>query len=154
MDDECIHLNDPVLCTICNGKDAAGKRTTRTSSPGAPVAKRAPTIKKLATSKRMTTKLVSTASSDTPESVEEHRSKFTEDRQETFDAYVLVFFNSDARNFAGGFLNFTRCANADPERKETSPALVVRAEHFMREAGYEADDSGRPQKTRRWSLEA
>ena len=79
-------------------------------------------------------------------------SRFAEDRQDTFDAYVLVFFATDARDFPGGFLNFTRCANAEPERKATSPAIVSRAERMMRDAGYEADDSGRPQKTRRWFL--
>jgi hypothetical protein len=151
-DDECIHLNDPALCTICNGKDSAGKRTVR-SSPKAPVAKRAPSVKAprpVTTSRRLTTSVVSR---DTPESVEDQRSKFPEDRQETFDAYVLVFFNTDARDFPGGFANFTRCASAEPERKATSPALVARAERYMRDAGYEADDSGRPQKIRRWFMD-
>ena len=154
MEEECIHLNDPALCTICNGKDAAGKRSTRKPAaaktprtPAAPRAKAAP-----AASKRLRTTVVATTSADTPESVEEYRDRFTEDRQETFDSYVLAFFNTDARDFPGGFLNFTRCANADPERKETSPALVSRAERIMRDAGYEADDSGRPQKTRRWFM--
>lgn len=156
-DDECIHLNDPALCTICNGKDAAGKRTVRAAAK-APVAKRtasttAPKPRAAATTRRLTTKVVSPTSADTLESVEEYRSRFAEDRQETFDAYALVFFNSDARDFPGGFLNFTRCANADPERKATAPALVGRAERIMRDAGYEADDSGRPQKTRRWFMD-
>ena len=32
-DEECIHLNDPALCTICNGKDAAGKPKSRPVIP-------------------------------------------------------------------------------------------------------------------------
>jgi hypothetical protein len=156
VDDECIHLNDPALCTICNGKDAAGKRSTRTpaaaKAPGTPATPRKAAAKSTA-SKRLRTSVVTTMSADTPESVEQYRDRFPDDRQDTIDANVLVFFNSGARDFAGGFLNFMRCASADPERKETSPALVVRAEHFMRDAGYAADDSGRPQKPRRWHLE-
>ena len=156
MDDECIHLNDPALCTICNGKDAAGRARVRTPAAAKPppnVASVPKAPKSSTPSKRLTTKVVATTSAETPESVEQYRDRFAEDRQDTFDAYVLVFFNSDARDFAGGFSNFTRCANAEPERKATSPALVVRAEHFMRDAGYAADDSGRPQKTRRWFME-
>lgn len=151
-----MHLNDPALCTICNGKDAAGKRTPRSAAPKTPVAKRTPTVKAPkapTTTRRLTTSVTSTTSADTMESVEQYRDRFAEDRQDTFDNYVLVFFNTDARTFAGGFLNFTRCANAEPERKATSPALVSRAERFMRDAGYEADDSGRPQKTRRWFMD-
>ncbi len=155
-DDECIHLNDPALCTICNGKDALGKRSPRATVAKAPVAKRAPATKApkpATTTRRLTTTVASTTSADTMESVEQYRDRFAEDRQDTFDNYVLVFFNTDARTFAGGFLNFTRCANAEPERKATSPALVSRAERYMRDAGYEADDSGRPQKSRRWFMD-
>jgi hypothetical protein len=152
-DEECIHLNDPALCTICNGKDAPRRRVAAPGPKPATVraarvtpAKPAPTRP----STRMKTTVMSTQSTDTFESVEQYRPRYADDRQETFDAYVLVFFNTDARTFPGGWVHFARCADAEPERKETAPALVARAEHFMRVAGYEADDSGRPLKARRW----
>lgn len=149
-DEECIHLNDPLLCTICNGKDAAGKRRAPAAPkpaavPRAPRAAKAPAAK----SSARVTRRVAAPSGDTPESVEEYRSRFPE----SFDAYVLVFFDTEARQFPGGWLQFARCASADPERKETAPGLVVRAEAMMRAAGFAADDAGRPLKPRRWHLE-
>lgn len=150
-DDECIHLNNPAYCTICNGKDAATKPVKRAALPVKRIAPRG-TKTTSAPSKSVTT---STAVPviDTPEAVEALRVKYPEDRQDTFDAYVDVFFNTDARGFTGGWANFAKCASADPERKDNSPALVVAAEGFMKSAGYEHDDSGRPMKTRRWFKE-
>ena len=152
-DDECIHLNDPALCTICNGKDAASRR--RPKAAPEPAAKR-PTATaakptKTPSTRRVTRTVASTQSLDTPESVEQYRTGYAGDRQDTFDAYVEVFFTTDARQFPGGWTQFSRCANAEPERKETSPVLVVRAEALMRAAGYVADDTGRPLKGRRWT---
>lgn len=155
-DDECIHLNNPALCTICNGKDAAGKRVPRPVKAVAKIptrASKAAGATAAASSKRLTTSVVSPTSLDTPESVEEYRAKYPADRQDTFDAYVLVFFNTEERDFPGGFAAFSRCASADPERKETAPALVARAERAMRKEGYELDDSGRPLQARRWFKE-
>lgn len=153
-DDECIHLNDPVLCTICNGKDAAGKRTVRkaAAAPSVPRPKGTKSVPTKAPSKRLTTTVVSTRSADTEETVEQYRSGYSGDRAATFDAYVEVFFNTEARDFSGGFLAFTRCANADPERKATTPALVARAERLMRDAGYAADRVGTAAVGRRWFL--
>ena len=150
-DEECIHLNDPSLCTICNGKDAAGKRRPRAvpAAKATPAARPAAKKATAAPSRRLTT-TAAPRSVETPESVEQYRSRFADDRQETFDAYVDVFFGGGAADFPGGWLNFSRCASAEPERKETAPALVARAERLMGAAGYEADDSGRPQKARRW----
>ena len=101
----------------------------------------------------MTRTVVATQSSDTEESVEEYRARYTGDRASTFDVYVEVFFNTDARDFPGGWLAFSRCANGEPERRETAPALVRRAELLMRDAGYVADDSGTISGGRRWRLE-
>ena len=157
-DEECIHLNDPALCTICNGKDAAGRRRAAAAKPAAPpssvrAASSRPAVKPASRlSTRISTTVTSTQSLDTPESVEEFRSRYADDRQDTFDAYVMVFFNTDARTFPGGWTHFARCADAEPERKETAPALVNRAESLMRAAGFEADDGGRPLKGRRWRL--
>jgi hypothetical protein len=154
-DDECIHLNDPALCTICNGKDAAGRR--RPPAAPKPAAKRPTATAAKATkapSTRRVTRTVATQSVDTAESVEQYRTGYSADRQDTFDAYVEVFFTTDARQFPGGWMQFTRCANADPERKETAPGLVIRAEAFMRAAGYAADDTGRPHKSRRWTKDS
>jgi hypothetical protein len=154
-DEECIHLNDPALCTICNGKDAASKRRAPAAAKAA-VAKRPATKATKAptsSSTRVTRTVTSTQSLDTSESIEEYRSRYADDRQETFDAYVEVFFSTDARQFPGGWVHFSRCANAEPERKETAPALVARAEALMRAAGYIADDTGRPVKARRWYQE-
>jgi hypothetical protein len=151
-DDECIHLMDPAFCSICNGKDAASNRTVRKAPPAhAPPKPRVTRTANKAPSKRLTTSVVATRSADTEESVEEHRSRYTGERESTFDAYVTVFFNTDARDFPGGFLAFTRCANAEPERKATAPALVMRAERLMRGAGYEADELGAV-GGRRWRL--
>ncbi len=152
-DDECIHLNDPALCTICNGKDAAGRRTVRAVSSARPAPK--PTAPKPTSSKtpskRLTRSVVATRSADTEESVEQYRSRYTSGREATFDAYVMVFFATEARDFPGGFLAFSRCANAEPERKETAPALVARAERLMRAAGYEAEEASGV-GGRRWRL--
>ncbi len=145
-----MHLNDPALCTICNGKDAAGRRMARPAK----AAPKPATVRSAKAPSRSTTRItrtvVSTQSLDTAESVEADRSRYPEDRQETFDAYVEVFFGTEARDFPGGWTQFLRCASAEPERKETAPALVARAERLMRAAGYEADDAGRPSKVRRW----
>jgi hypothetical protein len=154
-DDECIHLNDPALCTICNGKDAAGRRrapaAAKTPAAKRPAAKA--TKPATASTTRLTRTVAPTQSLDTPESVEQYRERYAADRQETFDAYVEVFFATDARQFPGGWTHFSRCANAEPERKETAPALVAGAEAMMRAAGYTADDTGRPLKGRRWYKE-
>ncbi|HUR77049.1 MAG TPA: hypothetical protein VMZ22_03805 [Acidimicrobiales bacterium] len=153
-DEECIHLNDPALCTICNGKDAANKPRPR-SAPKPVVQRLTPKeTKPAASTTRLTRTVAPTQSLDTPESVEQYRSRFAADRQETFDAYVEVFFATDARQFPGGWTHFSRCAAAEPERKETAPALVARAEALMRGAGYVADDTGRPVKARRWYLDS
>jgi len=145
-DDECIHLNTPALCSICNGREAAEKRPVRRTAAAS-----APRAAKLAAStptKRLTSRVVATQSSDTEESVEQYRAGYSGDREATFQAYVEVFFNTDARGFPGGWLAFSRCANAEPERKETAPALVHRAERLMESAGYEASTvSG----ARRWT---
>ncbi len=156
-DEECIHLNDPALCTICNGKDAAGRRrpaAAKAASPPSTVraARSAPVKPASRPSTRINTTVTSTQSLDTPESVEEYRARYADNRQDTFDAYVMVFFNTDARTFPGGWAHFARCADAEPERKETAPALVNRAEALMRAAGFEADDGGRPLKGRRWRM--
>jgi hypothetical protein len=157
-DEECIHLNDPALCTICNGKDAASRpRARATAAPKPATVRAAVKAPKPPTATRPSTRITRTVAApeslDTPESVEEYRSRYADDRQETFDAYVLVFFNSEARQFPGGWTHFSRCASAEPERKETAPALVARAEALMRAAGYVADDTGRPLKGRRWHQE-
>jgi hypothetical protein len=159
-DAECIHLNDPALCTICNGKDAAVRRPTLTTAakPAAKPAVKRPTVKAVkpvtSSTTRVTRTVAATQSLDTPESVESYRSRYAADRQETFDAYVFVFFATDARQFPGGWTHFSRCASAEPERKETVPALVARAERLMRAAGFVADDTGRPLKARRWYEES
>jgi hypothetical protein len=71
----------------------------------------------------------------------------------TFDAYVRVFFGtSAARAFPGGWTHFSRCANAEPALVAKEPDLVALAENLMRSSGYEADDSGRPSKGRRWTM--
>ena len=148
-DDECIHMNTPALCSICNGREAAEKRPVRKA---AAAAKAAGTTTKRAASpapiKRLTTRTVSTQSTDTEESVEKYRGKYPGDREATFEAYVDVFFSSEARDFPGGFFAFSRCANAEAERKETAPALVHRAEQYMTDAGYEASSVG---GSRRWA---
>ncbi len=150
-DEECIHLNNPALCTICNGKDAAGRRKPRApAAPSAPRATRVAAAKPPSSTTRGLTRSVASQSLDTPESVEEYRLRFDDDRQDTFDAYVEVFFDGGARDFPGGWVHFSRCASAEPERKETAPALVARAEALIRAAGYEVDDTGRPLKARRW----
>jgi hypothetical protein len=153
-DEECIHLMDPALCSICNGKDAKSKPKTRTNvtahAAPKPRVTRTPTPK--APTKRLTTSVVATRSADTEESVEEYRARYTGERESTFDAYVEVFFNTDARDFPGGFLAFTRCANAEAERKATAPALVLRAERLMRDAGYESEELGAVGGGRRWHL--
>ena len=101
-------------------------------------------------STRVTTSHAATQSADTEESVEEYRAAYGGDRAETFDAYVAVFFGTEARNFPGGFAAFTRCANGDPERRDSAPALVARAERLMKDAGYESD--GGAVGARRWRL--
>lgn len=89
---------------------------------------------------------------DTPASVEKYRDRYPGDREATFEAYVEVFFHgpTGARSFPGGWTAFSRCANAEPALVEQEPKLVARAEELMRLAGYEADDTGRPRKGRRW----
>lgn len=156
-DDECIHGMDPPLCSICNGREAAEKRPIRAApaarAPRAPAAPRAPRAAKAVAatpSKRLTRTVVATQSAETEESVEQYRARYPGERAATFEAYVEVFFNTDARTFPGGFLNFARCASAEPERKATSPALVRRAELLMQDAGYEADDKGVIAGNRRW----
>ena len=151
---ECIHLNDPVLCTICNGKDAASKRAVRKASVAPTVAKpRTPKAAPIrASSRRLTTTIVATQSDDTEQTVEQYRSRYSGERAATFDAYVTVFFNTEARDFPGGFVAFTRCANAEPERKATAPALVARAERLMRDAGYASSYAGIAGGGRRWAL--
>src|SRR5260221_423223 len=101
--------------------DANGARFTRTGDELTPE-------QALESSTRVTRTVAPTESLDTPESVEQYRTRYPADRQDTFDAYVLVFFTSDARQFPGGWAQFARCASAEPERKETAPALVARAE--------------------------
>ena len=153
-DDECIHLNSPALCSICNGRDAAAKRTVKRAA--APAPKRAVTPRTKPTSstpsRGVKHSVVPTQSSDTEESVEQYRSRYAGDREATFEAYVEVFFNTDARDFPGGWLSFARCANAEPERKETAPALVRRAERLMSDAGYVSDE-GASVSGRRWRYE-
>ena len=126
VEDECIHLLDPETCTICNGKDrpsASGGRRTG----GAP--------------ERL----------DSPASVETYRERYGPEREQTFEAYVEVFFRlTGARDFPGGWMMFSRCANAEPALVRDEPKLVARAEELMRNAGYVADDSGRPGKGRIW----
>src|SRR5436190_2186192 len=103
-DEECIHLNNPALCTICNGKEAASKRRAP-AAPKPPAAAKRTAAKAVkattapASSTRVTRTVTPTESLDTEESVEEYRARFADDRQETLDAYVLVFFTSDARQF-------------------------------------------------------
>ena len=88
---------------------------------------------------------------DTPEAIEKYRRLYPGDRESTFDAYVKVFFERPAaRSFPGGWSNFSKCANAEPARVRDDPDMVEHAESLMRQAGYEADDSGRPSKGRRW----
>ena len=88
---------------------------------------------------------------DTPEALEDYRSRYIPDREATFEAYVEVFFHSaSARNFPRGWTMFSRCANAEPALVRDEAKLVARAEEIMRLAGYEADDSGRPRRGRTW----
>lgn len=88
---------------------------------------------------------------DSPAAIEQYRSRYRDGREQTFDAYVEVFFgSSEARAFPGGWTTFSRCANAEPALGRDEPSLVERAEALMRRAGYEADDSGRPRSGRRW----
>ena len=126
LDDECKHGLPPGTCTYCTGKET-------TAHPG--VSQGGGHPQKL----------------DTPESVEKYRNRYPGDREATFDAYVEVFFRySGARSFPGGWTSFSRCANAEPALVQDEPRLVRWAEELMRSAGYEADDSGRPGKGRRW----
>jgi hypothetical protein len=94
----------------------------------------------------------SPTSLDTPAALEPYRSRYPDDRQPTFDAYVDVFFRVDgARDLPGGWSKFSRCANDERALRESEPELVRRAEGLMRVGGYEADDSGRTQgRGRRW----
>ncbi len=91
------------------------------------------------------------AALDTPAAVERYRALYPGGREATFEAYVDTFFRlSGARNFPGGWTNFSRCANAEPALVTNVPELVRLAEEHMRAGGYEADDRGRPIKGRRW----
>ncbi len=126
LDEECKHGMLLGTCSICSGKDAS--RTVERSRGGS-----------------------GPQSLDSPESLEKYRSRYPGDREPTFDAYVEVFFRlSGAREFPGGWTNFSRCANGEPALVQNEPGLVHRAEELMRLAGYQADDSGRPAKGRRW----
>jgi len=125
-DEWCIHDQLAGTCVICSGKEAG--RSTSGSRQGG-------------TSQAL----------DKPEEVEKYRARYPGDREATFEAYVDVFFRlSGARDFPGGWTSFSRCANAEPALVEQEPTLVSRAEGLMRLGGYEADDSGRPHKGRRW----
>ena len=125
-DEWCMH--DQVLgtCTICSGKDVPTTRSSTRASATAEVL-------------------------DSPAALEKYRSRYPGDREATFEAYVDVFFRlTGARAFPGGWTALSRCANAEPALVAREPALVARAEELMRAGGYEADDTGRPQKGRRW----
>jgi len=88
---------------------------------------------------------------DTPEALERYRERYQPDREDTFEAYVEVFFRlSAARDFPGGWTMFSRCANAEPALVRTEADLVARAADLMRAAGYVHDDSGRPRRGRTW----
>lgn len=126
LDDECKHGLPPGTCTYCTGKETTA--THGGSRDGGDQEKL-----------------------DTPGSMEKYRSRYPGDREATFDAYVEVFFRvSGARSFPGGWTAFSRCANAEPALVQQEPNLVRWAEELMRSAGYDADDSGRPGKGRRW----
>ena len=126
LDEECKHGLPLGTCTYCSGKETAA-RSQGTHGGG----------------------LQRTL--DTPESVETYRDRYPGEREATFDAYVEVFFrHTGAGSFPGGWTHFSRCANAEPALLRDEPDLVHRAEDLMRLAGYEADDSGRPGKGRRW----
>ena len=130
VDDECIHGLALGTCTLCSRREP---RRVRQAARGGGLQQ----------------------SLDTPASVEKYRERYPGDREGTFDAYVEVFFSmSGARDFPGGWTNFSRCANAEPALTRDAPDLVQRAEDLMRLAGYEADDSGRPRKGRRWARRA
>lgn len=126
FDDECKHGLPLGMCTYCSGKESTrqgqGQRVGGLQQ-----------------------------SLDTPESLEKYRHKYPGNREDTFEAYVEVFFRlSGAGDFPGGWTHFSRCANAEPALVRDEPGLVLRAEQLMRLAGYERDDSGRPNKGRRW----
>jgi hypothetical protein len=125
VEEECKH-GLTFGCTYCSGKEAsAGSQTPGAGGEPEPL--------------------------DTPESLEKYRARYPGDREPTFEAYVEVFFRlSGARDFPGGWTNFSRCANAEPALVRDESALVSGAEELMRVAGYESDDSGRPKKGRRW----
>ncbi len=125
VDDECRHGLAAGTCSICSGRD----RTADQSSHA-----------------RGTPQVL-----DSPAAVERYRDRYPGDREATFDAYVDVFFRfSQARDFPGGWTHFSRCANAEPALVSGEKELVRRAEELMRLGGYEADDSARPTKGRRW----
>lgn len=126
-DEECIHGLALGTCTHCAAKGTVRRNgQVRGGGPAQPL--------------------------DTPEAVEKYRSRYVGDRESTFEAYVAVFFSgsTSARSFPGGWTNFSRCGNAEPALVRDEPELVRQAEELMRLAGYEADDSGRPAKGRRW----
>lgn len=126
--DECIHGLLTGTCSICNRSAAASP--TKPPRAGA-----------------------NPQTLDTPESVEHYRRRYPGVRGPTFDAYVEVFFGtSSARAFPGGFTAFTRHANAEPALARDHPELVKHAEELMRNAGYVADDSGRPGVGRIWTM--
>lgn len=126
FDDECKHGMATGTCSICNAPSAS-KRSSATRGGGI------------------------SRSLDSPASLERYRDRYPGDRESTFEAYVEVFFRMEgARAFPGGWTMFSRCGNAEPDLAKNQPDLVSRAEELMRLAGYEADDSGRPSRGRRW----
>ena len=130
MDDtalECIHGLQPGTCAI-------GKRGPTTANSRIP--------RSNTTAEQLTS----------AQSVEKYRTRYTAERQSTFDAYVQVFFSgtAEARAFPGGWTLFSRSANAEPALVRDQPDLVQRAEQIMTAAGFRSDDSGRPGRGRRW----
>lgn len=125
-DDDCKHGLAAGTCSVCSGKETA-LGSTRSKAGGRSEAL------------------------DNPEAIEKYRMHYPGDREATFDAYVKVFFEMpEANKFPGGWTAFSKSANAEPKRVSDDPALVTYAESLMRKAGYEADDSGRPGRGRRW----
>lgn len=125
-DGYCKHDLAAGTCSICSGRDLS-------TSAGAPGGSSADVL-------------------TSPEAIEKYRERYLPHREATFEAYVEVFFRlSGARSFPGGWTAFSRCANAEPALVRDEPKLVAHAEELMCAAGYEPDDSGRPNAGRRWA---
>jgi hypothetical protein len=133
-EDECLHGMVPATCVLCNGR----AKRERAEEAASPRASSAPKVLR------------------SPADLEHYRSRYTAERQPTFEAYVDVFFRvENARSFPGGWTKFSRCANAEPVLTRTEPRLVERAEALMRAGGYQVDDSGRARgKGRHWVVAA